>query len=62
MMRAFQVTLSDAQLYCINVMALSEDDAIDQAQEIAETNEDDPRLRERGGSFHDIVHCVEVSL
>ncbi|MEQ1731910.1 MAG: hypothetical protein ABL982_26345 [Vicinamibacterales bacterium] len=62
MMRTYRVTLSDERLYCFDLEAASEDAAIDMAQHIAETSEDDPRLRELGGSFHDFVSCVEVSL
>lgn len=60
MMRTYRVTLADERYYSIDVQALSFDDAIEMAQEIAETNEDDPRFQDLAGSFHDVVSCVEV--
>lgn len=60
MMRTFRVTLSDERFFCIDVRALDFDDAIEMAQEIAESNEDDPRFQDLAGSFHDVVSCVEV--
>ncbi len=60
MIRIFRVTLSDERLYCFDLEAVSADAAIELAQVIAESSDDDPRLRELGGSFHDVVSCVEV--
>ena len=62
MMRLYRVTLSDERLYCFDLEAPSEDEAIELAQSIAETSDDDPRLKELGGSFDDVVSCVEVRL
>lgn len=62
MIRIFRVTLSDERLYCFDLDAVSADAAIELAQAIAESSDDDPRLRELGGSFHDVVSCVEVRL
>lgn len=58
----YRVTLSDERLYCFDLEAACAADAIELAQELAETSDDDPRLRELGGSFHDLVSCVEVPL
>lgn len=56
----YRVTLSDERLYCFDLEAACAADAIELAQELAEHSDDDPRLRELGGSFHDLVSCVEV--
>ncbi len=58
----FRVTLSDERLYCFDLEASCAADAIELAQDLAEHSDDDPRLRELGGSFHDLVSCVEVPL
>lgn len=56
----YRVTLSDERLYCFDLEAECAQDAIELAQELAEHSDDDPRLHELGGSFHDLVSCVEV--
>ena len=58
----YRVTLSDERLYCFDLEAACAADAIELAQDLAEHSDDDPRLRELGGSFHDLVSCVEVAL
>jgi len=58
----YRVTLSDERLYCFDLETACAADAIELAQDLAEHSDDDPRLRELGGSFHDLVSCVEVPL
>lgn len=58
----YRVTLSDERLYCFNLEAASAEDAIDLAQTLAEEGDNDPRLRELGGSFHEFVSCVELPI
>lgn len=61
-LKAYRVTLSDERLYCFDLQAACAQDAIDLAQALAEESDDDPRLRELGGSFRDFVSCEEVRL
>ena len=58
-MMTFRITLADEHFHAFEIVAASQDAAIEAAAAIAEEAED-RRLRELAGAFRDVAHCVEV--